>query len=81
MAVATITSKGQATIPLIVRKSLGLHPGDQIEFAEQPDGSWKLLTLDLTVDDIAAVVATAHEAMPVESEDKAMIAAATGSFR
>lgn len=32
MIKATITSKGQVTIPLEVRKRLGLHQGDQIEF-------------------------------------------------
>jgi AbrB family looped-hinge helix DNA binding protein len=32
MIKATITSKWQVTIPLEVRKRLGLHKGDQIEF-------------------------------------------------
>ena len=32
MIKATITSKGQVTIPLEVRKRLGLHQGDQVEF-------------------------------------------------
>lgn len=31
---ATITSKGQITIPLPVRQRLGLRAGDQIEFDE-----------------------------------------------
>ncbi len=31
---ATITSKGQITIPLSVRKKLNLKPGDQLEFDE-----------------------------------------------
>jgi len=37
MNVATITQKGQATIPAKVRKALGLHPGDKISF-EITDG-------------------------------------------
>jgi len=32
MASPTVTSKGQATIPLDVRKQLGLGAGDRIEF-------------------------------------------------
>jgi antitoxin PrlF len=34
MAVATLTSKGQITIPARVRQALGLDPGDRIEFVE-----------------------------------------------
>lgn len=32
---ATITSKGQVTIPAAVRRSLGLKKGDQIEFSNE----------------------------------------------
>jgi len=32
MALATLTSKGQVTIPKAVRDSLGLHTGDKVEF-------------------------------------------------
>jgi AbrB family looped-hinge helix DNA binding protein len=40
---ATVTSKGQITIPAPVRKALGLHQGDQVVFeisdpaADQPE--------------------------------------------
>ncbi|HDR8952585.1 AbrB/MazE/SpoVT family DNA-binding domain-containing protein [Burkholderia vietnamiensis] len=33
MAAATITSKGQVTIPVDVRNQLGLEAGDRIEFS------------------------------------------------
>ncbi|OGV48044.1 MAG: hypothetical protein A3F46_00530 [Legionellales bacterium RIFCSPHIGHO2_12_FULL_42_9] len=32
MLASTLTIKGQATIPSEVRKALGLHPGDKVEF-------------------------------------------------
>ena len=32
MALATLTSKGQVTIPKAVRNSLHLHAGDKVEF-------------------------------------------------
>ncbi len=33
-----VTTKGQVTIPKDVRDRLGLRPGDEIEFVEDPSG-------------------------------------------
>lgn len=38
MATATITSKGQLTLPKEVRDRLGVHPGDKIDFVFSTDG-------------------------------------------
>ena len=35
---AKVTSKGQVTIPVNVRKSLGLKPGDKLRFEPQEGG-------------------------------------------
>lgn len=35
---AKITAKGQITIPLTVRRRMGIGPGDKIEFQETDDG-------------------------------------------
>jgi antitoxin PrlF len=37
MQTATLTNKGQVTIPADVRKRLGLHPGDRIAFVIEHD--------------------------------------------
>jgi len=42
MPTATLTSKGQLTIPAEVREALGLKTGDKIQFFENPDGSYSL---------------------------------------
>ncbi len=38
MTEATITSKGQVTIPKAVRDALGLQPGDRIDFVDTDRG-------------------------------------------
>ena len=38
MATATITSKGQLTLPKEVRDRLGVHAGDKVDFIFAPDG-------------------------------------------
>lgn len=37
-SVAKVTSKGQVTIPVEVRKSLGVKPGDKLRFEPQEGG-------------------------------------------
>jgi antitoxin PrlF len=39
MSDATLTSKGQTTIPKDIRDSLGLKPGHRMTFTLMPDGS------------------------------------------
>ena len=43
MPSATLTSKGQTTIPREVRRFLKLKPGDRLEFTLNPDGQTVLL--------------------------------------
>jgi len=42
MATATLTSKGQITIPAEVRRRLGVAAGDRLEFVELKDGGFAL---------------------------------------
>jgi antitoxin PrlF len=43
MAAATVTSKGQITIPVEVRKALGVGTGDRIEFIEIDRGRYEIV--------------------------------------
>ena len=43
MSTATITSKGQITIPAIVRNSLGVEAGDRVEFIAVEPGRFELV--------------------------------------
>ena len=42
MAAATMTSKGQVTIPREVRRRLKLETGARVEFVELPDGAFAI---------------------------------------
>ena len=43
MATATVTSKGQITIPASVRSALGVDAGDRVEFIEISKGEFAIV--------------------------------------
>lgn len=43
MTTATVTSKGQITIPAKVRNDLKVGPGDRVEFVKVAEGHWEVL--------------------------------------
>ncbi len=52
MAVATLTSKGQITIPTQVRRALGLEAGDRVEFVEQGNEQFLILAATRSVKEL-----------------------------
>ena len=52
MALATLTNKGQVTIPKAVRVSLGLHTGDKLEFVIAERGKAYIRPVTKKVDDV-----------------------------
>lgn len=49
MSQATITSKGQVTIPAIVRIRIKVGAGDRLEFIESSDGRYEVIVLTSNV--------------------------------
>jgi AbrB family looped-hinge helix DNA binding protein len=52
MATATVTSKGQITIPIQVRNALGLDAGDRIEFVEVGKGEFNIVAATRSVKEL-----------------------------
>ncbi len=63
MATATVTSKGQITIPVAVRERLGLTSGDRVEFVETAPGEFALKAATEDVRALKGMVR--HPAKPV----------------
>lgn len=55
MPSATLTSKGQTTIPKEVREFLNLQSGDRLEFIIQPDGNVALRSATVDVRDLKGI--------------------------
>jgi len=58
MPTATLTSKGQVTIPQEVRRRLGLKTGDRVEFMYQPDGNVALKTKKIPFESLRGILKT-----------------------
>lgn len=55
MASATITSKGQITLPLRVREALGLDAGDRVEFVEIEKGRFAIVPATRSVRELKGI--------------------------
>jgi len=77
MATATITSKGQVTIPVQVRTSLGLNVGDRIEFVDQGDGKFLIMPATHSVKELKGMIR--KPVNPVSIDDMNAAIAASGA--
>jgi len=52
MPTATVTTKGQVTIPVEVRSALGLETGDRVEFVELKKGQFAIIAATRSVQEL-----------------------------
>lgn len=55
MATATVTSKGQITIPAKVRAQLGIDAGDRIEFVDIGQGQFAIVAATRSIRELDGV--------------------------
>ena len=56
MPIATITSKGQVTIPKDVRERLHLKAGDQVDFEVAQDGVVRMTAVDCDIRQLRGIL-------------------------
>lgn len=56
MSTATMTSKGQITIPALVRVALGVEAGDRVEFVQVEPGRFELVAATQSVTALKGLV-------------------------
>jgi len=73
MALATLTTKGQVTIPKKIRDSLKLHSGDKIEIIVTEEREAIIRPISKKVDDLFCKLhKTGQKAVSLEALDKAI---------
>lgn len=56
MSTATMSSKGQITIPAMVRAALGVEAGDRVEFVQTKPGHFELVAATQSVTALKGLV-------------------------
>jgi antitoxin PrlF len=72
MTTATMTSKGQVTIPAQVRAALGLGAGDRVEFVELERGKFAIMPANQPVQALKGMIRKPPQPVSIEDMNAAI---------
>ncbi len=67
MTTATLTTKGQITIPLAVRTALGVDAGDRVEFVEVAPGRFEFIAATRPVKALKGMFGKSRKTVTIEA--------------
>jgi AbrB family looped-hinge helix DNA binding protein len=73
MPSTTLTSKGQITIPIEIRRALGLKPGVRIDFYEVEDGEYAFRPKTGSIRDLKGCIPKLDHIVTLEEMDQAIL--------
>ena len=74
MGAATVTSKGQITIPVAVREAMQIAAGDRVEFIEVQPGRFELVAATKPVTALRGMFGKAAKVVTIEEMNAAIAA-------
>lgn len=80
MTTATVTSKGQITIPADVRHALAVDAGDRVEFVQIESGQYLFMAVNRSVTELKGMFGKPAKAVSIDDMN-AVIAARGASAR
>ena len=81
MSTATVTSKGQITVPKDIRELLGLRVGDRIVFRPKEDGSVVVEPETVDIRSLRGCLKSRVKGVSVEKMNKGIVEAVAQSYR
>jgi antitoxin PrlF len=72
MTTATLTSKGQITIPAEVREALGVDAGDRVEFVEISPGRYEFIAATKSVTALKGMFGKPRKTVSIEEMNDAI---------
>ena len=80
MPTATMTSKGQITIPIEIRKALGLDAGDKIDFSQIEKGQCRMIPRTSSIRDLVGCIPKLDHIVTIEEMNQAIRDGAAESY-
>ena len=77
MSTATLTSKGQITIPADVRRALNVQTGDRVEFVQIEPGRFELVAATRSVRELKGLFGKAARAVSLDEMNRTIAEQAT----
>jgi antitoxin PrlF len=74
MSTATVTSKGQITIPADVRQALQVEAGDRVEFLEVEPGRFEVVAATRSVMELKGMFGKAGKTVSIEEMNRTIAA-------
>ena len=78
MPTATITSKGQITLPQQVRNDMGLTAGDRVDFIRMEDGHYAVVPASHSIKSLKGIIPRPGRPVSLEDMQAAIEAGAIG---
>lgn len=78
MATATLSSKGQVTLPREVRAALGVSAGDRLDFIRLEDGNYAIVPASHSIRALKGLLPRPARAVSIEEMEAAIEAGARG---
>jgi len=73
MELAKVTTKGQITIPVAIRKRLGVKNGDKLLFVDRPEGVFMVNSTMMALEKIGRAFEGEAERLGLETEDDVVV--------
>jgi AbrB family looped-hinge helix DNA binding protein len=80
MAFATVTSKGQVTIPVEIRRKLDIQPGTKLEFLSDGNGVFRVVRKKRSIMELHGVIAYDGPPASIEEMDEAIARAVSEPY-
>jgi len=74
MTAATLSSKGQITIPVEVRQAMQVDTGDRVEFVQVEPGRFEIVAANRSVTELKGLFGKRRRAVSIEAMNAAIAA-------